>query len=91
MLAFEIHAAPTELRILAREMLDMILRPVFDLLPMDPDSSVAVAASDATSRRANRVRYRHVLPAPFCITIDNKLPSLLATRHQIVRHLSLLH
>ena len=70
-------------------MLDMILRSMLHLLAMDPDGTVAVAASYASGGRADRVRYRDVLPAPFRLPIDKKFPALLATGHEVVRHLSL--
>jgi hypothetical protein len=52
MLALEVVAASAIFRILPREVLDMILWPMPGTLFMDPDSPVAVNASDTGRRLA---------------------------------------
>jgi len=90
MLAAEVDTSLTELSILARTVFDVILRSVLDLPLMDTHRPVAMHAPDAAGRRTDGIRDRDLHPSPLSFAADHELPTLLATEHQVMRHVPLL-
>ena len=81
MLAFEIVPALAVLRVLTRQVLDMVLRAVIDLLLMDSNGAVTVRAPDILGGRADCFRNPNFLPVPLILPITFVLGSPFANRH----------
>jgi hypothetical protein len=86
MRAIEVDAASAPLGILARPVLDVILRPVRHLLTMYSYGAVAVHAADVVCGCICRFGNRNFLPSPFMLAVDEVFAALLASEHQIMRH-----
>jgi hypothetical protein len=69
-------------------MLDMILRSVLNLLPVNADFTLAVHAPEISGQRTNHVSNRQFLPSPLVFTVGCALVfgATLTARHHVVRH-----
>src|SRR5688572_15898675 len=86
MLPLKVVASLTSLRILARPMLDVVLRPVLNLLSVHTDSSVAMHAPHVLRSGGDHVSDRDFFPAPLRLTVDFVSCATFAPSHHVVCH-----
>jgi len=79
------------LRILAQSMFHMILRAVDRSLAMDAHRTVAMHTPDGAGCCVYCLGDWDLLPPQLTLTGNQVFALLLATQHQIMRHLLLLH
>jgi hypothetical protein len=87
-LPLEMMAASAILRILPREVLDVIPRPILAVLSLDPDSPVAVNTSDAWLRLGGQGGDLGRDPPPHLFVSDLEQRFALTATHHVVRHRS---
>ena len=86
MLAFEIVSTSAILRVVTRQVLDMVLRAVIYLLLVDPNGAVTVLAPDVLAARADCLSNQNFLPLPLFNPVEPIQSSPFTTCHQVVWH-----
>jgi hypothetical protein len=81
-------AAATPLGVLARAMLGVVLWAGRCLLSVKANGAVAVEAPNVLRSSLKDLRRRHVLPTLFVQSVDLVKFALLATDHEVMRHVT---
>jgi len=74
------------LGILPGHMLDVVLRPMLDMLLVHAHTTVAMHAANSSLHTARELRHRNFNPAPHFDSVGDEQLLLFAHSHLIIRH-----